>query len=949
MTTAHPRRPQLAAAALALTLLALPSTAAADGFRSVRTKDGIDVWAVGTGGAVYRSLDGGAVWASYPLGAADLHGVAARGAVVVAVGDSGACFRSGDTGATFTPAVLAGGAHLRDAWLADATTGWVAGFGGTILKTTDGGLTWLAQASGTSADLACIRFAGAAEGWACGTGGALVHTTDGGGTWTASAPFAGSPDLDAVAISGGTLAVAGARSFLATSTDGGASWVERDLRIDARSDVRGAAIGGGGAIWLCGGGGFLRSSTDGGARWRHAIHPIVSGLSDVFFLDAARGWACAETSNLVARTTDGGATWSVPGGAPFAVAWTKKPNTGGNEVRGNTFDIDPVNRDKIYVVTGLVVYASWNRGGNWARVDTIAGGGTKTNAFYVSRSDTLTWVAAVGAPDRITRTTDGGGAWTTTLMKDFGEYGVPLERSSDEPEHLYFGPNDGMLYESTDFGATWSVVSDPGFRSPCDIAVVPDTTGLVYVADGTTGQGNGILHRSSDGGLTFAEIYQGEGSEIPMLATSRLDRAVAYATHWGSGGLRRTTDLGVTWVPVAATPSAWGADIAKDDPNVAVHGSYSGGDTHISTDGGATFVQSDIPNSSNYGYLIYDRGTYLALQSNGVWKGAIQQPGMPTDNAEALALTAPVGGEVWQYGEARAITWTSQNLAAVRIEFSTDGGGAWQEIAAGAPGPAGSYPWIVPDAPSGDARVRVSDADDGAPVASSGGAFSIVVPAIAAAPGALDFGAVPAFHSATDTIRVVNGGTATLVISSVTTVGGEAAKGSEALAKDSRPAFTPSRTSFSVPAGSSDTLAVTFAPAAEAAYAETLVIASNAPGSPTLVPLAGVGSSPVGVAAAVAPRFELRACAPNPFGRDGTSIEYVLPRECAVSLAVYNVAGQEVARLVEGCQPAGLHAVRFPREAPLVGRATPALSSGVYFYRFTAPGFAETRRMVLVR
>ncbi len=941
MTTPHPRRQHLAAAALALTVLVPPSTALGDGFRSVRSKDGIDVWAVGTGGAVYRSLDGGSVWGSYPLGAADLHGVAARGAVVIAVGDSGACFRSGDTGATFSPAVLAGGAHLRDAWLADATTGWIAGFGGTILKTTDGGLTWSPQASGTSADLSSIRFASATEGWACGTGGVLVQTTDGGTTWTASTPFGGSPDLDAVAISGATLAVAGARAFFATSTDGGASWVQRDLRLDARSDVRGAALSGAGAIWLCGGGGFLRSSTDGGARWSHAIHPIVSGLSDVFFLDATRGWACAETANLVARTTDGGATWSVPGGAPFTVAWTKKPNTGGNEVRGNTFDIDPFNRDKIYVVTGLVVYASWNRGANWARVDTIAGGGSKTNAFFVSRSDTLTWVAAVGAPDRITRTTDGGGTWTTTLMKDFGEYGVPLDRAPDEPDHLYFGPNDGAFHKSTDFGATWSVVSTPGFRSPCDVAVVPDTTGLVYVSDGTTGVGNGILFRSTDDGLTFAQIYEGEGSEIPMLATSRLDRAVAYATHWSAGGVRRTTDLGVTWVQVADTPSAWGTDIARDDPNVAVHGSYAGGSTFLSTNGGATFVESDIPNSSNYGYLIYDRGTYLALQSNGVWKGAIQQPGMPTDNAEALALTAPIGGEVWQYGEARAVTWTSQNLAAVRVEFSIDGG-AWQEIAAAAPGPAGSYPWIVPDAPSVDAQVRVSDTVDGAPAASSGAPFSIVVPAIATAPGALDFGSVPAFHSANDTLRVVNGGTATLVISSVTTVGGALAEGSGAN-------FTPSRTSFSVPAASSDTVAITFTPDAEAAYAETLVIESNAPGSPTLVPLAGVGSSPVGVVSAAPSRFELRACAPNPFGRDGTSIAYVLPRESAVSLAVYNVAGQEVARLVEGRQPAGVHAVRFPSGAAIAGRGGPALSSGVYFCRLTAPGFTETRRMVLVR
>jgi hypothetical protein len=210
-------------------------------------------------------------------------------------------------------------------------------------------------------------------------------------------------------------------------------------------------------------------------------------------------------------------------------------------------------------------------------------------------------------------------------------------------------------------------------------------------------------------------------------------------------------------------------------------------------------------------------------------------------------------------------------------------------------------------------------------------------------PGALDFGAVPAFHSAADTIRLVNGGTATLVVSSITTEGGALAKGAVAV-------FAPSRTSFSVAAGSSDTIAVTFTPNAQAAFAETLVIESNAPGSPTRVPLAGVGSSPVGIAAAAPPaRFELRPAAPNPFGPSGTTIAFVLPRESDVSLTVYNVAGQEVARLVDGRRPAGPHAVRFPSEAAVAGRAAPALGSGVYFYRLTAPGFAETHRMVLVR
>ena len=73
-----------------------------------------------------------------------------------------------------------------------------------------------------------------------------------------------------------------------------------------------------------------------------------------------------------------------------------------------------------------------------------------------------------------------------------------------------------------------------------------------------------------------------------------------------------------------------------------------------------------------------------------------------------------------------------------------------------------------------------------------------------------------------------------------------------------------------------------------------------------------------------APReIELRGNYPNPFNPE-TVIGYVLPSSSRVRLVVYDVLGREVARLVDGEQPAGY------REAVWSGAR---YASGLYIYR----------------
>jgi hypothetical protein len=78
---------------------------------------------------------------------------------------------------------------------------------------------------------------------------------------------------------------------------------------------------------------------------------------------------------------------------------------------------------------------------------------------------------------------------------------------------------------------------------------------------------------------------------------------------------------------------------------------------------------------------------------------------------------------------------------------------------------------------------------------------------------------------------------------------------------------------------------------------------------------------------------------PNPFN-PVTTILYRVPDDGPVRLGVYDLAGRELARLVDGRRKAGAHEIRFDGTG---------LPSGVYFTRLVAAGRADAGKMVLVK
>jgi hypothetical protein len=91
-------------------------------------------------------------------------------------------------------------------------------------------------------------------------------------------------------------------------------------------------------------------------------------------------------------------------------------------------------------------------------------------------------------------------------------------------------------------------------------------------------------------------------------------------------------------------------------------------------------------------------------------------------------------------------------------------------------------------------------------------------------------------------------------------------------------------------------------------------------------------------------KFSLSQNYPNPFN-PVCNINYALPTDCEVTLAVYNILGQKVKVLVDEYQSAGYKSVEWDGKDDQ-GRE---LTTGVYFYRIKAGDFVQARKMVLVK
>ncbi len=231
---------------------------------------------------------------------------------------------------------------LKAVYFVNGDVGWAAGKGGTILRTVDAGKTWEAQLGGDPESKAppvnTLYFLDERRGWAIqGQAGAtykMLHTPDG-ESWEeiGTLPF-GASELVFTSPQVGfvdgnpSMSVSGANIIYRT-TDGGRNWkpiytCQAKVSMGGLNQNIGCVIGqiqfptpqvgyayGYRGCTACGPPPLIAKTTDGGDTWTMMIGPgelETDEVSGIYFLDEMNGFARLASKKLHA-TSDGGATW----------------------------------------------------------------------------------------------------------------------------------------------------------------------------------------------------------------------------------------------------------------------------------------------------------------------------------------------------------------------------------------------------------------------------------------------------------------------------------------------------------------------------------------------------------------------------------------------------------------------------------------------------------------
>jgi photosystem II stability/assembly factor-like uncharacterized protein len=633
--------------------------------------------------ALYRSTDGGANWTDIRGTISSIGGgkmacspaFATDNTIVIAAG--GGVYKSTNRGNTWT-AISTGLtsnalADLRTiafspAYAADSTLFLGTGREG-IWRSTNGGASWTAINTGHSPqrDVGSIvispNFATDRTLFTGCPSWQGFKSTNGGDSWTMyqfnidwiDEGNRINPDVWAMAISpgfsaDGTLFAGTFGTGVLKSTDASATWsIVRSGMMAQRMTAIAVSpnFAADRTVYVSSGGPGIFASSDGGLTW-HNKNAQTFSLLDTYALIISPNFASDRTlfagnhmgmgngRNGIARTTDGGLSWS-------------NPETGleNKNVRALAFSPDYANDRTVFAgtlckdfptcvdsyVTG--VFKSTNGGDTWARaLNGLPKRGIYTIAVSPGYASDRTLFAGMWEGG-VYKSTDGGANWSnaSTGLGNLRVWSVALSPAYATDGTMFAG-TDGGLYRSTNGGASWTHQSHTlGTRRITSIVVSSE-----FAADRTLycGSSYGGVFRSTDGGGTWSAFGEGLGHTYvqAMGISPGADPTVFAGTVGGSVwqyGFASpfSRDLGTGWqlvsiprilsgaAPETALASiegkydmvyAWNASDPADPWKCYVPGFPFNDLTHISramglwirmTEPGALTVAGDIPTATN--------------------------------------------------------------------------------------------------------------------------------------------------------------------------------------------------------------------------------------------------------------------------------------------------------------------------------------------------------------
>ncbi|WP_454868472.1 YCF48-related protein [Pseudomonas farris] len=643
-------------------------------------------WAVGLGGTIIATDDGGKTWKPGPhIVAANLRSVRFQsgGKLGWAVGDTGTVLRTEDGGATWSDLSqrpnLDNATDLVDVEHNETTNEvWAVGSNGTVLVSTNNAKSWrktTIRGSGltTVRNTSSIFFSQNGNyGWITAEG-IILSSIDGGEHWLAAAVSSAdgqAPQFKSVWFTGQYGWAVGENGTIVSSSDYGQNWSlpHNSGTAATLNAVAGSAEG----IWAAGEKGTLLFSADG-LTWASVESGTTADLNSLALfgktrLDAAvtkhssRSIRNRRTRQVCQLDTNSdGVIRDLPGGPdaafppqspaqlpqqiprqaplddqnampPLPEPRVIPPNVG--QVLGKLMGND---HGVAVGDAGTIVYGP-NSASPWAPVATAAP--ALLRSVEVSADGNR--VYGFGESGLILESDDAGDSWSSSMP--VGEVRLNGSSTVQNGSTWVVGDN-GVMLSTSAAGSKWTVHTLANTPDLQDIDF--DTNNVIGIA---VGKGTSIL-ATSDGGTTWRQGQQllSEGDSPKSRDTFRsvyIQDADSKAWAVGDRGLLASSnDRGHTWTLSSQLPSpaekAVGGVVSAFSVNLAAirfsndgHTGWLAGDDGIiakTLDGGAT-------------WRIKNRLDGVSL--NSLQMARDDQRGWATGNG-GLILSTVDGGETW--------------------------------------------------------------------------------------------------------------------------------------------------------------------------------------------------------------------------------------------------------------------------------------------------------------
>ena len=259
-------------------------------------------------------------------------------------------------------------------------------------------------------------------------------------------------------------------------------------------------------------------TTDGGAHWA-TLHPLATdtfALKSVFFRSADTGWI-AGTAGIIYRTQNGGTTWNDQLLSAYVYSL--------NSVRFPT-------KDTGYVVGavspfgGGVITKSTDGGFGWP---SISGFGAKwlRSAWFLNGQTGY----AVGDNGTIIKTTNGAATWAYLISGATSDnYSVCFTT----PSTGVVTGSDGTILKTTSAGTNWFIAGSGTSRTLKSVSFYDANNGYISGDNGT------ILF-TSDGGSTWSALYAVTSRNLNSICFPAPDTGYVAGDH---GTILKTTNGG---------------------------------------------------------------------------------------------------------------------------------------------------------------------------------------------------------------------------------------------------------------------------------------------------------------------------------------------------------------------------------------------------------------------